>query len=118
MSTSTEPVAHLLDQRVGHEVGGPGADDEHGADDDVSVEADLLDGVLGGGDGLELAAEVMVDLAQAVEVAVEDEHLRVHADGDGGGGEAGHTRAEDDDPGAAHARARPRRARPGRHRAA
>ena len=51
----------------------------------------------------ERAAEVVVHLAQAVEVAVEDEDLRVHADGDGGGGEAGHAGTKDHDPGAAHA---------------
>ena len=46
---------------------------------------------------------MVIHLAQAVEVAVEDEHLRVHADGDGGRGEAGDAGADDDDPGAAHA---------------
>ena len=54
---------------------GPGADDQDGADDDVGLDADLLDRVLGRGDRLELAPEVMVDLAQLVEVAIEDEHL-------------------------------------------
>ena len=42
-------------------------------------------------------AEVVVELAQAVEVAVEDEHLRVHADGHGGRGHARHAGTEDDD---------------------
>ena len=106
------PGAHLGDELVGDQVRGPGADDEDRADDDVRLEADLLDRVLGGGDGLELAAEVVVDLAQLVEVAIEDEHLGVHADGDGGGGEAGHPGAEDDHAGAADAGHAARPARP------
>ena len=63
-------------------------------------------------------AEVVVDLAQAVEVAVEDEHLGVHADGHGGGREAGHAGAEDDDPGAAHAGHAAHQHARARHRAA
>ena len=98
------PRPHLLDQRVGDQARRPGADDQHGPDDDVGLQADLLDGVLGRGDGLERAAEVVVDLAQPVEVAVEHEDLRMHADGHGGGGEAGHAGPDDNDTGAAHTR--------------
>ena len=52
---------------------------------------------------LERAAEVVVDLAQALEVPVEDVDLGVHADGQGGGGHAGDAGTEDHDLGAAHA---------------
>ena len=65
--------------------------------------ADLLDGVGAGRHRLEPAPEVVVDLAQALEVAVEDVDLGVHAHGQGGGGHAGHAGAEDHDLGAAHA---------------
>ncbi len=58
--------------------------------------------MLGRGDGLERAAEVVVDLAQAVEVPVEDVDVGVHPDGHGGGGEPGHARPENDDAGALH----------------
>jgi hypothetical protein len=90
-------VSHLLDERVRHQTRGPGADDEDRPDDDVSLEAHLLDGVLRRGDGLERAAEVVVHLAQAVEVAVENEDFGVHADRHGGGGEAGDAGTEDHD---------------------
>ena len=50
-----------------------------------------------------VAAEVMVHLAQAVEIAIENEDLGVHADGHGRGGEAGHPGAQNDDTGGAHA---------------
>ena len=112
MSTSTEPCRICSTSASRHEAGRPRPDDEHGADHDVGLEADLLDGVLRRGDRLERAAEVVVHLAQAVEVAVEDEDLRVHADRHGGGGEAGHAGTEDHDPGAAHARARPQTSTP------
>ena len=79
MSTSTEPVPHPGHQLVGDQLGGLGPDHQHGADDDVGVDAGLLDGMGAGGHRLEGAAEVVVDLAEALEVAVEDVDLGVHA---------------------------------------
>jgi hypothetical protein len=96
-------MPHLLDQGVRDQARCPCPDDEHGPDHDVGLQADLLDGVLGGGDRLEGATEVVVHLAQTVKIAVEHEDLRVHADSHGGRGEAGHAGTEDDDAGGAHA---------------
>ena len=96
-------VPHPGHQLVGDQLGGLGPDDQHGADDDVGVDAGLLDGMGAGGHRLERAPEVVVDLAEALEVAVEDVDLGVHAHGQGGGGHAGHAGPEDDHLGAAHA---------------
>ncbi|GAA3240026.1 hypothetical protein GCM10020256_61690 [Streptomyces thermocoprophilus] len=77
-------------------MGGLGAGDEDGADDEVGVEDGLLqlEGV--GHDRLDLRAEDPVGLAQLVDVAVEQGHVEAHADGDLGGVPAGDAAADHD----------------------
>ena len=95
--------AHLLHQGVGDQPGGAGTHHEHRPDDDVGIDADLLDGVLGRRHGLERPAEVVVDLAQPVEVPVEHVDVGVHADRQRRCRHARHAGAEDDHPGRPHA---------------
>ena len=114
MSTSTEPGRIRATSVVGDELGCPGAHHQHGADDEVGVEAGLLDGVGARGHRLQRAPEVVVDLAQPLEVAVEDVDVGVHAHGQGGRRHAGHPGAQDDHLGALDTRAPRRPASPGR----
>ena len=93
---------HLLDQCVRHQMRGPCSHHQDGPDHDVGLEAHLFDGVLGRRHRLERPAEVVVDLAQAIKVAVEDVHVGMHPDGHGGGGEPGHPGPQNDHAGALH----------------
>ena len=95
-------VAHTTHQLITDQLRSLGPYDEDRTDDDVGVEADLLDGMSARRHRLQCATEVVVDLAQAFEVAVEDVDLGVHAHGEGGRRHAGHPGSEDHDLRAAH----------------
>ena len=73
-----------------------GAGDEHGPDHEVRVDHGALDLVGVGGHGLEVALVDPVGLAELVDVAVEQQHLRLHAQCDRGGVHPGHPGADDD----------------------
>jgi hypothetical protein len=96
-------AAHDPELLPGDHVRRPRAVDEHRADDHVRVGQALLDLERGGEDGLGAAAEGDVELAQAVEVAVEDRDARLHADRDEGGVHADHAAADDEHVGAGDA---------------
>ena len=77
-----------------HHVGRAGAVDEHGADHQVGPRQHLLDRQRGRVDGRAAAAEGDVELAQAVDRAVEDEDVGLHPDRDEGGVHADHAAAD------------------------
>ena len=95
-------LAHGGHQVVGDQFGSLGPHDQDGADHDVGVDAGLLDGVGARGHRLQCAPKMVVDPAEALEVAIEDEDLRVHAHGEGGRGHAGDAGPQDHDFGAAN----------------
>ncbi len=68
--------------------------DEHGADHQVRPRQHLLDRQRGRVDGRAAAAEGDVELAQAVDRAVEDEDVGLHPDRDEGGVHADHAAAD------------------------
>jgi hypothetical protein len=92
---------HLFDQGVGDQLGGARPNHQYSPYDDVGVDADLLNGMLRRGDRLQRAAEVVIDLAQPVQVAVEHVDVGVHPHGQRGRGHARHPGPEDDHPGGA-----------------
>src|SRR5437870_1634532 len=91
------PRLHALDHGLGHEHGGAGARDEHGADQEIGPLEHLLDVVAIGGDGDDAPAEDVVGMAQAVEVDVEEGDVGAIAQGHLGGVETDGARAEDGD---------------------
>ena len=97
MSTSTLPGFIRETCSLVTSVGRLGAGHQHRADHQVGVEDRPLDLVGVGRDGLAVALVDRVDLAQPVDVAVEQQHLGLHAERDRGGVHAGHAGADDDD---------------------
>jgi hypothetical protein len=69
--------------------------DQHRADHEVRARQHLLHGERRRVDGRGAAAERHVELAEPVDVAVEDEHVRLHADRDEGRVLADHAAADD-----------------------
>ena len=67
-----------------------------GPDHDVGIDTDLLNGMLRRGDRLQRAAEVVIDLAQPVQVAVEHVDVGVHPHGQCGCRHARHAGSEND----------------------
>ncbi|CAM5348720.1 hypothetical protein SAURM35S_00072 [Streptomyces aurantiogriseus] len=94
---------HPGDQLVGDQLRGLGARDENGADDEVGLEAGLLqlEGV--GDDRLDLRTEDLVGFLELVDVLVEQGHVEAHADGDLRGVPAGDATADDHGPAGQHA---------------
>ncbi len=88
---------HFGDHRLGDDLGGGGAGDEDSTDDEVSFADGVLDVVAVGGDGVEAAVEDVVELAEAVEVEVDEGDLGAHAEGDFGGVGADDAAADDAD---------------------
>ena len=86
--------AHLLGR---DEVRSPRTGDEHGADHEVGREHEVLDRERARHHRLDAPAPDLVDLAQPDDVAVDDDHLRLHARGDLGGVPAGDAAAQHDD---------------------
>ena len=71
--------------------------DEDGADDEVGVLQRLLDLERRGHEERHAAAQDLVEVAHAVDRALEDRHLRAHPDRDDGGVVADHAAAHDED---------------------
>ena len=94
MSTRTDALRHLRHKRVGDELRSLGPDHEDRADHDVRCATCLFDCMRRGGDRLEPSPEVVVDLAQPFEVAVENEDARMHPYSHGCGRHAGDARPE------------------------
>ena len=101
MSTRTEPGS-IAATRLSLTSRGRRTDDEHGADDEVGGEAGVLDHVLARGEGREASLVDSVEGGEPGEVAVDGDHLGVHADGDGGGVRPGDTGTDHDDPARPH----------------
>ena len=109
-STITEPFFMSRDHVARHELRRRGARDQHAADEEVGARAGVGDVRAVRGERLDAAVEDVVELAQAVEVRVEDRHARAEADGHLRGVGADDAAADDHDVGRA---ARPARRRAG-----
>ena len=94
---------HGLHHGFGDQFRGQSAGDEDGTHEEVGVLGGGGDVEGVGGQGLDAAAEEVVDLAQAEEVAVKDGHASAHAHGNLGGGKTHGTGAEDNDVSGLHA---------------
>ena len=88
---------HLRDHLVGDELGGLGAGDEHGADDEVGAEHLLLDRHRRRGDLRDAVVVAPEAHPQLVEVGVEQRDVGAHAERDVRGVLAGDAGADDDD---------------------
>jgi len=78
-------LLHFGDHGLGDDLGGCCARDKDSADDEVGFHDGALDVVGVGGDGEDTSAEDVVELAEAVEVEVDERDLGTHAEGDFGG---------------------------------
>ena len=96
-STMTAPFFILRDHGAGDDLGRGGAGDEDAADDEVGLGGGALDVVGVGGEGEDACREDVVELAEAVEVEVEQRDLGAHAEGDLGGVGADDAAADDAD---------------------
>ena len=86
---------HTLDHLVGHQLGGRGTRHQHGADHQIGVDDQPLDGVDRRKFGGELGAEDLVQLAQAIDGAVDHRDIGLHAHGHARGMGAGDAAADD-----------------------
>ena len=86
---------HGGEHRLVDELGGPSAGDEDRADDEVGPLHHALDVARVGVEGLDLAAEDVLEVGHPRVVDVEDGHVGAHADGDGGRVGADDAAAED-----------------------
>ena len=93
---------HLSDGLVGDQFGRLRARDQHGTDHQVGLFDGLLQFQPRGVAGLDGSAVFGVDLAQNVDVQVENGDVGAHAPGDGGGVVAGHPAADHHHPGRRH----------------
>ena len=96
-STMTAPFFILATMALGDDLGRGGAGDEDAADDEVGFADGALDVVGVGGEGEDAAGEDVVELAEAVEVEVDEGDLGAHAEGDLGGVGADDAAADDAD---------------------
>ena len=94
---------HQLQLVARDELGRRGAGNQHRADHQVGVGQALFDGVAGGVDGGQLVAVQLVQVLQAVERAVEDGDVRVHAHRHARGVDAHHAAADHQHFGRLHA---------------
>ena len=81
----------------GDDLGGGGAGDEDSADEEVGLAGGALDVVGVGGEGEDAAVEDVVEVAEAVEVEVDEGDLGADAEGDLGGVGADDAAADDAD---------------------
>ena len=88
---------HFGDHGFGDDLGSGGAGDEDSADDEVGLAGGALDVVAVGGNGEDAAVEDVVELAEAVEVEVDERDLGAHAEGDLGSVGADDASADDAD---------------------
>ncbi len=82
-----------------HDHGSPGPGDEHCPDDEVRAGHELVDAVDGRAHGGDAAPVQLVEVAEPVDVEVEDRHVGAHARGDHRRMGAGAAGAEHGDPG-------------------
>ena len=95
---------HPPQQRAAHQLGRGGARHQHGADHQVGVDHRPLDRVDRRVDGVELGAELLVELLQPVERAVDHRDMGLHAHRHPGRVGPRHAAADDDDVRRCHAR--------------
>ncbi len=93
----TAPFFIFATMALGDDLGSGRAGDEHAADDEVGLADGALDVVGVGGERVEAAGEDVVELAQAVEVEVDERDLGAHAERDLGGVGADDAAADDAD---------------------
>ena len=87
---------HFLQVFLLEELGGGAAGDQDRADDQVGIFQNSFDVGVGGDQGLDVGAEEVVQLLQALEVHVQDGDVGAHAYGDLAGVHAHGAAAEDD----------------------
>ena len=93
----------VLQHRLGHQLRGRSARDQHAADHEVGRGAFLFHRTLGGIDRLDAGAEAGDQLFHAIGVLLEDGHVGAHAERHHGGIGANDATAEDDDLARRHA---------------
>ena len=96
-STMTAPFFMRLTMCFGDDLGGGGAGDEDPADEEVGLAGGALDVVGVGGEGEDAAVEDVVEVAEAVEVEVDERDFGAEAEGHLGGVGADDAAADDAD---------------------